>query len=221
MDQITGSAAYHATRFAFDSRRTALWRTLVRGHFQRFVAPSGAVLELGAGYCDFINSIHAARKYAVDVWPGFTAYAGADVQTVVGDAAQLHFVPDLSIDLIFASNLLEHLSLDQATAVIRAARAKLAASGRLILLQPNYYFAFREYFDDYTHRTIWTHVSLADFLTAHGMRVDQVSPRFLPLTLKSRFPVWPLLIHIYLRLPYKILGKQMLLVATKSSALED
>ena len=41
----------------------------------------------------------------------------------------------------------------------------------------------------------------------------EVRPRFLPLTVKSRLPVWPFLIGAYLASPVKPLGKQMLLVA--------
>lgn len=215
MGEMNQAARYHDTRFGFDQRRAVLWKTLVHSCFQRYVGPEGGVLELGAGYCDFINNIKAARKYAVDVWPGFRTHAGDDIHAVVGDAADLAFVPDDSCDLIFASNVIEHLSMEAAASVLEAARAKLTPHGRLILLQPNYYFAYREYFDDYTHRSIWTHVSLADFVRAHGMLVERIESRFLPLSLKSRFPVWPILIQLYLRLPYKVFGKQMLVVATK------
>jgi len=54
---------------------------------------------------------------------------------------------------------------------------------------------------------------LADLLAAHGWEVTEVQPRFLPLTVKSRLPVWPLLIAAYLRSPIKPMGKQMLVVA--------
>jgi hypothetical protein len=53
-------------------------------------------------------------------------------------------------------------------------------------------------------------------LTAHGWEVLEVHPRFLPLSVKSRLPTWPILIGIYLRLPFKPLGKQMLIVARPS-----
>jgi hypothetical protein len=38
-------------------------------------------------------------------------------------------------------------------------------------------------------------------------------PRFLPLTVKSGLPVSPLLLRVYLALPFKPLGKQMLIRA--------
>jgi hypothetical protein len=43
--------------------------------------------------------------------------------------------------------------------------------------------------------------------------VLEVQPRFLPLTVKSRLPTWPLLIAAYLKSPFRPMGKQMLVVA--------
>ena len=80
-------------------------------------------------------------------------------------------------------------------------------------MQPNYRYAYREYFDDYTHVTPYSHVSVSDFLTAHGYRVRKVVPRFMPLTMKSRIPVSSWLIGAYLASPIKPLGKQMLICA--------
>jgi len=54
---------------------------------------------------------------------------------------------------------------------------------------------------------------LADFLTANGFEVSEIQPKFLPLTVKSRLPIWPPLIGLYLMSPIKPLGKQMLLSA--------
>ena len=54
---------------------------------------------------------------------------------------------------------------------------------------------------------------LPDFLVANGFEIVELRPRFLPLTIKSRLPVWPFLIRAYLALPIKPLGKQMLVVA--------
>ena len=48
---------------------------------------------------------------------------------------------------------------------------------------------------------------------ANGFEIVELRPQFLPLTIKSRLPVWPFLIRAYLALPIKPLGKQMLVVA--------
>ena len=56
------------------------------------------------------------------------------------------------------------------------------------------------------------------FLAASGYEIVEVVPRFLPLTIKSRLPVWPALIRLYLSLPFRPLGKQMLVVARPGPA---
>jgi hypothetical protein len=86
--------------------------------------------------------------------------------------------------------------------------------------QTNYYYAYREYFDDYTHRSVYTHTSICDFLEAHNYAVIECRPRFLPLTVKSRLPIAPFLIRLYLASPWKAMGKQMLIRARPREAEE-
>lgn len=205
--------AYFTSRFTSDNRRTVLWETLCRSFFQRRIGEDQTVLELGAGYCAFINHIRARRRLAIDKWPGFADYAAADVETHVGEVDDLDWVGHASVDFAFASNVFEHIPQSQLATLLAKLRLKLTPGGRLCILQPNYRYCYREYFDDYTHVTVYSHVSLADFLAAHGYQVLDCQPRFLPLTIKSRFPVHPLLIKAYLRMPFRPLGKQMLIIA--------
>lgn len=207
------TARYHQTRFADDERRTVLWQSLWRYHFSREIAPEACVLELGSGYGSFINSVVARRRIAVDVWPEHGRYLTPGVEAVVGTVTDLSPLDAASVDYAFASNLLEHLTQAEAARMLAETRRVLRAGGTLTLVQPNWRDAWRHYFDDYTHVTPWSHVSLADFLAAHGWTVLEVRPRFLPLTLKSRLPVHPWLVLAWLRLPVKPFGGQMLIRA--------
>lgn len=207
------SDAYHETRFAPDSRRAVVWDALWRFHFSRMVAPEHCVLDLGCGYGDFINNAVARRRIAVDAWHGFPAHMAAGVESHVGSATELGFLDDGSVDFAFASNLFEHLTQPELATLLAALRPKLSADGTLNVLQPNYRYAYREYWDDYTHVTAWSHVGLADFLSAHGFEVFEVAPRFMPLTVKSRLPVSPALIRLWLASPLRPGGKQMFLRA--------
>jgi len=205
--------AYFRTRFTADARRDVLWTTLCRFYFSKLVAPTDCVLELGAGYGGFINNVAARRRIAVDAWPGFVERLDAGIEGHVGDLTDLAFLQPASVDFAFASNLFEHVSQEQFAEVLARLDTALSARGTLNILQPNYRYAFREYFDDYTHRTVYSHVSLCDFLEAHGFEVIDCHPRFLPLTVKSRLPVSPTLIRLYLASPLKPMGKQMLVRA--------
>jgi SAM-dependent methyltransferase len=207
------SGSYHESRFTQDPRRQVLWRTLWRHVFRHQIGPEDCVLDLGSGYGNFINEVDARRRIALDVWPGFVAHLAPGVEGVVGDVTKLEFLAASSVDFAFASNLFEHLTQEAFAQALDGLKRALSSRGTLTLLQPNYRYAYREYFDDYTHVAIYSHVSISDFLTAQGWEVFEVHARFLPLTIKSRLPVHPWLIRAYLSLPVKPFGKQMLIRA--------
>ena len=207
------TSTYHETRFKGERKRDILWRTLWRCYFRHRTPVGGCVLDLGAGYGQFINNVEARRRIAVDAWPGFAGHLADGVEAIVGDVADLSAIEDGAVDYAFASNVFEHLPQSRVALALTALKRVLSKDGTLTILQPNYAYAYREYFDDYTHVSIWSHVSLADFLEANGFDVVECRPRFLPLTIKSRLPVWPILIEAYLASPIKPLAKQMLIVA--------
>ena len=204
---------YHETRLAPDPRRATVWKALWHHYFRHRIAPSDSVLDLGSGYGDFINNVVATRRVAVDVWPGFAAHLDDGVEAIVGPVSDLSRIAEGSIDYAFASNLFEHLTQQEFADTLSSLRGKLSPDGSLTILQPNYRYACREYFDDYTHVSIYSHVSICDFLAANGFEPVEVHPRFLPLTVKSRLPAWSPLIGLYLASPVKPLGKQMLVRA--------
>lgn len=206
--------SYHESRLTPDAKRDVVWQALWRFYFSRLVPADGCVLDLGSGYGNFINHVVARRRIALDAWPDFARHLSPGVEAIVGPVTDLDFLVDGSVDFAFASNLFEHIPQEAFAGVLDGLRAKLSPSGTLNILQPNYRYAFREYFDDYTHVAIYSHVSLVDFLTANGYEVTLTVPRFLPLTVKSRMPVSPWLIAAYLASPIKPLGKQMFIRAT-------
>lgn len=209
--------SYFQSRMKLDLRRKRLWNELINRYFMPLIGKDRTVVELGAGWCDFINSVKASRKVAVDIWPGVVENAAADVEVHISSAISLGFLQSKSVDVVFASNLVEHLLQSEFKLMLSEVRRILNSDGRVILLQPNYRLCSKRYFDDYSHVSIWTDVSIADFLRADDWEVLRVMPRFLPLTIKSRLPVIPLLIRIYLLSPIKPMAGQMLVVARKKT----
>jgi len=204
---------YFQTRFAPDPRRELLWGTLYRYYFAQMISGTDCVLELGAGYGSFINQVVAKRRIAIDSWDGFIHYLQPRIEGRICDVTDLSFLEPSSVNFVFASNLFEHISQKDFSSVLSQLKKALATNGTLNILQPNYYYSYREYFDDYTHRTVYTHTSISDFLEAHGYHIIECRPRFLPLTVKSRLPVSPLLIRLYLSFPWKPFAKQMFIRA--------
>lgn len=204
---------YFQTRLAHLPQRAEVWRHIC-AYLRPWIGASADVLELGAGWCDFANNVRAARVVAMDIDATVTKAAGPHVEPVVGDCTDLSAFADGSFDVVFASNLLEHLHRDQATALLAEAHRVLRPAGRLILVQPNFRLNPGGYFDDYTHVAIYTDRSLADFLRAHGWDITLMQARFLPLTMKSRGSRLTCLVPWYLRSPVKPLAGQLLCVAT-------
>jgi len=207
---------YFNNRLAQDRKRKSTWKYLVKYYFNNQVKRTDSIVEIGAGWCDFINNVECSQKYATDIWPGVIENADYNVKAYVKDAADFSFLEDKKVDVVFASNLLEHLAKDKVDQVIKAALEVLNPNGKLILLQPNFRLNPGRYFDDYTHISIWTDISLCSYLESKGMAIQTNIPKFLPLTVKSRFPVLGFLIKIYLMSPIKFKPGQMLVIAQKN-----
>ncbi len=207
------SDAYHETRLAQDKRRDVLWQTLWQSWFKSRVPGDGCVLDIGAGYGQFINNVIAKRRIALDLWPGMAEHLDDGVEALIGDLDRIAELDAGSVDYAFASNIFEHVVQEKFASVLDDLKTRLSSRGVLTILQPNYAYAYREYFDDYTHISVWSHTGLKDFLEANGYEVTYFHPRFLPLTIKSRLPVFPFLIKAYLASPIRPMGKQMLFVA--------
>ena len=213
---MSRGAGYHDVHLPEDPARAVVWRVIAE-YVERWVPIDAHVLEVGAGYCGWINAVRGARKVAVDEWPDVARHASQSVEAVVLDASTgLSRFADASFDLVLASNVIEHFEPDAAATLVGDIVRLLRLGGRLIVIQPNFRYAYRYYFDDYTHRSMFTHVSLANLLRSRGLRMLRVEPRFMPYSMReSRLPVTPWLVRAYLRSPIRPWAGQMLLVAQK------
>ncbi len=211
------TAGYHDVHLPPDPARDVVW-PIIAEYVSRWIPPNPRILEIGAGYCCWINALSGSRRVAVDAWPELARHAGPGVETVVLDlSAGLPQFANESFDLVLASNVIEHFEPDTAAGILGEVVRLLRRGGRLIVMQPNFRYAYRHYFDDYTHRSTFTHVSLANLMRSKGLRMLRVEPRFLPYSMReSRLPVKPWLVRAYLRSPIRPLAGQMLLVAEKA-----
>lgn len=210
--------AYYKSRYTFDKTRSVVWREIVR-YLSPFIPAQGTAIDLGAGYCDFINNINARTKYAVDVSPEIGTHARPPAQVIRKPAWDLSPIADHSADVVHASNLLEHFTDEELDKTMQELKRVLKGNGRLILLQPNYRLSYKSYFDDPTHKKVFSDSALESFLIAHGFKIILKKPRFLPFSLRSRpsiIPVFPLLVRAYIHSPLKPFAGQMLFVSEKA-----
>ena len=202
---------YFATRFVPDARRQRVWQHLAK-YLQRWMPADGALLDLGAGYADLANAANCTRRVAFDLRTDLAEYVAAGVEAEVGDVTDLRRFADATFDAVFASNLLEHLEWSQLERCIDEVVRVLKPGGHFVAVQPNFRLNPGRYFDDFTHRTIFTDESLPDFLASRGLQPAHREARFLPLTMKSRLSFGHRLVPLYLRLPFRPFAGQMLVV---------
>jgi SAM-dependent methyltransferase len=212
----------YANRFSDAERKSKreLWRTLCDAFFSpRYIRADDVVLDVGAGYCDFINHVDAARRLAIDLNPDTPRFAAAGVEVHslplerMGDA-----IEEASVDLAFASNVFEHLrGPDALLEVLAATRRVLKPGGRLVIMQPNVAIMGGRFWDFFDHTCPLTEKGMSEALEVSGFEILECRARFLPYTTKSRLPKWRWLVLLYLAVPWAqwLYGAQMLVVARR------
>jgi dolichol-phosphate mannosyltransferase len=204
--------------------RSAIWAVLVHDFFQAWVRRSDTVVDLGCGYGEFLNHVSAARRIGVDLNPDSAGMLEPGVEFHEGRADDLGFLPDNSVDVVFTSNLLEHLqSKAEVERTIAEARRVLKPGGHFIAMGPNIRFVHGEYWDFWDHAVPISDRSLIELLAIHHLEIVETYDRFLPYTSSSRWPQAPILVRMYLRsrMAWPIFGKQFVIRARKSRAETD
>ena len=198
--------------------RDKVWKVLIRDYFKRFIRPEDVVLDLGAGYGEFINNVSCGRKYAMDLNPDVAEKVAPEVGVLLQDCAEPWPLPDGSLDVVFTSNFFEHLPDKRSLArTLGEANRCLKKGGRLIAMGPNIKYARGAYWDFIDHHLPLTELSLAEAFTQEGFTIEKCIDKFLPFTMASgpQYPVF--FVALYLRLPFawRIFGKQFLVVGKK------
>jgi ubiquinone/menaquinone biosynthesis C-methylase UbiE len=197
--------------------RNEMWKILCHDYFQKFIPDNSTVLEIAAGHCEFINNIRAAGKIAVDINESTETYASPDVKVLLAKSTDLNRVADASIDVVFVSNFFEHISKADITLTMKECLRVLKGNGKLLILQPNIRFVYKDYWMFYDHITPLDDRAMKECLEITGFTIHYLLPRFLPYTNDGRFPQSLFLVKLYLKIPllYRIFGGQAFIIARK------
>lgn len=209
---------YHLRFDSLASYRNRVWEVLTRNFFQHYVRDEAVVLDLGAGWGEFITHIKAGKKYAMDLNEDTGGRIGPDVQFLLQDCSEEWALSPSSLDVVFTSNFFEHLPTKDALrrTLIQAFRC-LKPGGRLLCLGPNIRYVRGAYWDYFDHYLPLSDRTLVEGLSLVGFDVERCVPRFLPYTMSQGFSPPVSFVSLYLRLPFlwRFFGKQFLVIARK------
>ena len=174
------------------------------------------VLDPACGKGEFINSCPAHEKWAVDIGTD-----GSDLDRGINFIHGSFFdanLPENYFDLIFLSNILEHMESQTMVNIFLAKAFKLLKpSGLIIVMGPNFKFCAQNYFDCADHTVILTHISVEEHLAATKFDLIETSARFMPYSFRSKLPSTRCIIRLYLKFKFiwRFFGKQFLVIAKR------
>ena len=199
-----------------------MWQALCDRFFSRHIGKNDDILDPAAGYCEFINCIHPdgkGKRIACDLNPDTVSFAREGVETHICSAESLGFLENESVDTVYVSNFFEHIKdKEMIIKILQEFNRVLRKGGTLLLMHPNIRYAYREYWDFFDHHTALSDKSMVEALNiAGGYKVEKIVPQFMPYTTKSKIPMFPFRVRLYLHTPlvWHIMGKQMFIVAKK------
>jgi len=197
--------------------RQRVWAILAK-YFSRWIPSDSVVLDLGCGYCEFINQIVCASKFGMDLNPEARKRAAPDVHIQEQDCSLPWSIPPATLSTVFTSNFLEHLPTKaHVEATLLHAHDALRKGGLLISMGPNVRCVPGAYWDFFDHYVALTELSMREILIKCGFDVQLCLEKFLPYSMsKGRtYPLW--MLRVYLAVPalWPLFGRQFLVIAKK------
>ncbi len=201
------------------NKKKSIWTVLSKYIFEKLHCPQ-IILDPAAGQCEFINTVPAKEKWAIDLNESFIKkFADQNIKIVVGNNLNVE-LPNNYFDGVFVSNFLEHLhTQEEVSQFLSKMYHSIRTGGKIAVMGPNFKYVYKEYFDFADHNVILTELSVSEHLAGAGFNIEKIYPRFLPLSFRGKIPVHKLLVSLYLKFPFawRLMGKQFLIIATKSN----
>jgi ubiquinone/menaquinone biosynthesis C-methylase UbiE len=212
----TTEESLYSHRFKNILEKEKIWKVLVSDFFQNFISKRAIVLDVAAGYCEFINNIECSKKFALDLNPQIKKYARKDVRCIVGKSTKIH-LRNTSVDIVFVSNFFEHITKEDIIKTIKEFKRVLKKGGKVLILQPNIRFTEKNYWMFFDHITPIDDRALIEIFETFEFRTNRVIEKFLPFTTKSSFPKNAFFVKAYLNFPFlwELFGQQSFLVFQK------
>lgn len=202
--------------------RSKVWQILCQDFFTRYVQVDATILDLGAGWGEFINNIEARNKYAMDLNPATGQHLAQGITFVHQNCSDPWPFASGSLDVIFTSNFLEHLPNKNCVELaFDEAKRCLREGGLFICMGPNMKCIPGAYWDFWDHNLPLTELSISELMKMKGLRLEKCISRFLPYSMSNGSQPPLFLVKLYLKTPvvWKIFGKQFLVIGSNKVKL--
>jgi ubiquinone/menaquinone biosynthesis C-methylase UbiE len=207
----------YKNRFSTEiKKRYAIWQVLCNYFFQQFIDKNDCVLDVATGYGEFINNINCKKKIALDINPDSKKYINSNVYFLLGSSTKIK-LKNNSVDKIFVSNFFEHITREEILKTILEFHRILKPKGKILILQPNIRFCYKDYWMFFDHITPIDDRALEEAFSYSNFKLISKIEKFLPYTTKSSLPQHQFLLQLYLsfRPLWWIFGKQSFLIFKK------
>lgn len=200
--------------------KSAVWRQIAKwiladASRQRGGLPVGSVLDPACGDGEFLNACTDLdlKLMGCDLRQR-SPHLSSQVQFIQGAFQNSSF--RRGYDLIWVSNVLEHLSSAMDVQdFLAACKQNLSPQGVITIMGPNIKYCASDYWDCVDHCLPLSHLTVLEHLAAASLEVLAVRDRFMPFSFRSRLPAHPILVRLYLDNPWiwPWIGKQFLIRA--------
>jgi 2-polyprenyl-3-methyl-5-hydroxy-6-metoxy-1,4-benzoquinol methylase len=158
--------------------RAMFWRRYDTVYRLAGLTPEMAVCEFGCGIGAFLPTLtsETAKVYAVDLFPQYAQAMAHKLDLSVTFSEELSSVPDRSLDVLFAVEVMEHLK--DPVPYLRLFTQKLKPDGRLIMSGPTesalykagrFLVGYNKY-HDYHERNVY---ELVEIIAANGFKLER------------------------------------------------
>jgi ubiquinone/menaquinone biosynthesis C-methylase UbiE len=198
--------------------RNSVWQILCKDYFSKFIPQNSRLLDIGAGWGEFINNIEVDTKFAMDLNPETKSRISLNVEFLHQDCSVTWPFKSDFFDVIFTSNFLEHLSTKEAIQkTLGEAHRCLKENGIIICMGPNIKYLTKTYWDFWDHKIPISDSAISELLKITGFTIDLSKSRFLPYTMSTGRTPPLFFVKMYIRLPFlwNFIGKQFLVIGRK------
>jgi len=170
------------------------FNSVINEFYSKSINAGDKLVDLGSGDGSFVKLLKSKNIDA----------KGYDIDSVDFESSKIPEAND-SIDFVTCVSLIEHI--EDPSNLLKEIFRVLKVGGILIIVTPNFYYCYREFYDDPTHVNPFTTTKLYSMLKLFNF-VDQ---HILPWIVKKNPKIW--------RLPMKFFFARYLLLAKGDSKI--